>query len=319
MVIAFKDEPSTISFAIKGNGFTNGTFEVLESADNKTYTVVKSFSSYGDAATETASLKSASRFVKFLYTKKEAGNVGIGKVTIYGKDVIVTVPTVGAEDGAAAWTADTYTRSVATGKISTICLPYDAVVEGAVVYALEGKTVKNGSVSSLDFMLVGETADKSNTVEAGVPYVYRATADVQTFTKTGDKAGKVAPKAGTEGFTGTYKSFMLPVGGYFLYNKPEGKQEFSKAADSGDGYSYVNIGAFKCYVSSMDDICETAAEVVYEASRRLVIGTEYDESTGIVTLDTDDVKKADGKYVENGRLVIVKNGVKYNANGQRMF
>lgn len=319
MVIAFKDEPSTISFAIKGNGFTNGTFEVLESADNKTYTVVKSFSSYGDAATETASLKSASRFVKFLYTKKEAGNVGIGKVTIYGKDVIVTVPTVGAEDGAAAWTADTYTRSVATGKISTICLPYDAVVEGAVVYALEGKTVKNGSVSSLDFMLVGETADKSNTVEAGVPYVYRATADVQTFTKTGDKAGKVAPKAGTEGFTGTYKSFMLPVGGYFLYNKPEDKQEFSKAADSGDGYSYVNIGAFKCYVSSMDDICETAAEVVYEASRRLVIGTEYDESTGIVTLDTDDVKKADGKYVENGRLVIVKNGVKYNANGQRMF
>ena len=48
----------------------------------------------------------------------------------------------------------------------------------------------------------------------------------------------------------------------------------------------------------------------------------FDESiTGIESLEEQTEQaylKAlkDGKYMENGRIVVVKNGVKYNVNGQ---
>jgi len=40
------------------------------------------------------------------------------------------------------------------------------------------------------------------------------------------------------------------------------------------------------------------------------------EETGIVSVSTNAV--VNGKYLENGKIVIVKNGVKYNVNGQQM-
>lgn len=39
------------------------------------------------------------------------------------------------------------------------------------------------------------------------------------------------------------------------------------------------------------------------------------ETTGIASVETKDSNK-DGKYIENGNIVIVKNGKKYNVNGQ---
>ena len=39
------------------------------------------------------------------------------------------------------------------------------------------------------------------------------------------------------------------------------------------------------------------------------------ETTGIASVETKDSNK-DGKYIENGKIVIVKNGKKYNINGQ---
>ena len=322
LMIAFNDEPDKLNYTIEGNGFSGGTFDVLESADNKTYTIVKSHTKIEGVQKESVSLKSASRFVKFVYTEKKSGNVGLGAISITKKVAepeIATEPKTTAEEGAAAWAAETYTREVEAGKLSTICLPYDAKVDGATVYSLEGKTVKGGKVQSLNFVLAGETEEESHVLEAGVPYLYKATANSQTVTKTGNSSSKVSPKANLEGFVGTYSDFMLPVGDYFLYSN-EGKQEFRKSGDSGDGKSYVMVRAFKCYISSLDDIREVpeVAPASYEASRRLVIGTTTDESTGITTLDTDSVEPANGKYVENGRVVVVKNGIKYNINGQRI-
>jgi len=322
LMIAFNDEPDKLNYTIKDNGFSGGTFDVLESADNKSYTIVKSHTKIEGTQKESVSLKSASRFVKFVYTEKKNGNVGLGAISITKKVAepeIATEPKTTAEEGAAAWAAETYTREVATGKLSTICLPYDAKVEGAIVYALDGKVSKGGKVQSLNFVLAGETEEESNILEAGTPYLYKATANTQTFTKIGNSSSKVSPKANLEGFVGTYKDFMLPIGEYFLYSNGD-KQEFRKSGDSGDGKSYVMVRAFKCYISSLDDIREVPEVAVapYEASRRLVIGTTTDESTGITTLDTDSVEPANGKYIENGRVVVVKNGIKYNINGQRV-
>lgn len=320
MMIAFNDEPGKLNYTVKNNGFSGGTFDVLESADNKAYTIVKSHTTIEGSQKESVSLKSTSRFVKFVYTEKKSGNVGLGGISITKKEAepeIADAPVTTADDGAAAWTAETYTRNVTVGKLSTICLPYDAKVDGATVYSLEGKTVKGGKVQSLSFVIAGDTEDESHVLKAGVPYIYKATDDAQTFTKTGNSASAVAPKAGCEGFVGTYSEFMLPIGNFFLYSKG-GKQEFRKSGDSGDGKSYIIVGAFKCYISSIDDIRETSASTINEASRRLVIGTWTDETTGVTTLDTESVGPANGKYVENGRVVVIKNGIKYNINGQRI-
>jgi len=43
-----------------------------------------------------------------------------------------------------------------------------------------------------------------------------------------------------------------------------------------------------------------------------------DESTAISTVSNEKMAGSDGKYLENGRIVIVKNGKKYNTNGQEM-
>ena len=320
LIIAFKDEPVELHYGIKNNGFSDGQFDVMESVDNKTYTTVNSHTEITGAQYEIVSLKSTSRFVKFVYTEKKSGNVGLGSISITKKEAepeIADAPVTTADDGAAAWATETYTRNVTVGKLSTICLPYDAKVDGATVYSLEGKTVKGGKVQSLSFVLAGDTEDESHVLKAGVPYIYKATDDAQTFTKTGNSASAVAPKAGCEGFVGTYSEFMLPIGNFFLYSKGV-KQEFRKSGDSGDGKSYIIVGAFKCYISSIDDIRETSASTINEASRRLVIGTWTDETTGVTTLDTESVGPANGKYVENGRVVVIKNGIKYNINGQRI-
>ena len=320
LIIAFKDEPVELHYGIKNNGFSGGQFDVMESADNKTYTTVKSHTAITGAEFVPVALKSSSRFVKFVYTEKKSGNVGLGNICITKKETepeIADAPVTTADDGATAWATETYTRNVTVGKLSTICLPYDAKVDGATVYSLEGKTVKGGKVQSLSFVIAGDTEDESHVLKAGVPYIYKATDDAQTFTKTGNSASAVAPKAGCEGFVGTYSEFMLPIGNFFLYSKG-GKQEFRKSGDSGDGKSYIIVGAFKCYISSLDNIRETSAENTHEAAHRLVIGTWTDEATGITTLDTDSVEPADGKYIEGGRVVVIKNGIKYNINGQRI-
>lgn len=317
LIIRFDDEPGELSYSIKNNSFSGGQFDVMESADNKTYTIAKSHKEITGTDKVSVALKSSSRFVKFVYTSKSSGNVGLGNIKITkAAPEIATEPTTTATEGETAWAEDTYSRTVATGMLSTICLPYDATVEGAELFVLKGKEVENKTVKSLCFELTEETAEESNVLKAGVPYLFKATADKQTFTKTGNKASGVTPLANAEGFRGTYSEFMLPVGSYFLYNG--GKQEFRKSGDSGNGKTYVKIGAFKCYITAIDEIDEVQDNLPHEASRRIYVGTFIDETTGIATLDTDNIKSADGKRIEDGRVIIIKNNIKYNINGQRI-
>ena len=51
-------------------------------------------------------------------------------------------------------------------------------------------------------------------------------------------------------------------------------------------------------------------------SARLSINWGSDDSTGLNELSNENVKLNDGKYYQNGAVVIVRNGVKYNVAGQ---
>jgi endonuclease I len=89
--IYFSDAPGTVSYYIRGASFTPGTFSVQESVNGTTWTDVHIWGTGGtlmptndlSAATAiTDVLNSASRYVRFYYTLKTAGNVAIDDISI---------------------------------------------------------------------------------------------------------------------------------------------------------------------------------------------------------------------------------------------
>ena len=100
ILIHFSDTPGKLTYTIKGNSFSGGTFKVQESADGVNYTDVKSYSSLGDAQNEEYDLNSASRYVKFIYTNKSNGNVALGNIAIskYVAPASVATPEISGDD-----------------------------------------------------------------------------------------------------------------------------------------------------------------------------------------------------------------------------
>ena len=86
LIIYYGEAAKALTYTMKGNGFSGGTFDVLESADGTEYTTVASYSgddSPKSTATDyTDQLKADSRYVKFIYTTKSNGNVALGDIKI---------------------------------------------------------------------------------------------------------------------------------------------------------------------------------------------------------------------------------------------
>ena len=86
VIIHFNGQADKLAYDIKGNGFSGGTFSVQQSADGSTYTEVVTYTELGDAATKEHELAAESRYVKFIYTEKSSGNVGLGNISITKAD-----------------------------------------------------------------------------------------------------------------------------------------------------------------------------------------------------------------------------------------
>ncbi|MFH0736139.1 MAG: T9SS type A sorting domain-containing protein [bacterium] len=109
LILNFTGVPGTLSFAIKWNQSSSaarfpGDFEVLESSDGNTYTQVQMYNSTtgtalpnGTVKTETfTTLNAATRFIKWNYTSKSNGNIGIGAITLAA--ATVAEPTTQSSD-----------------------------------------------------------------------------------------------------------------------------------------------------------------------------------------------------------------------------
>lgn len=86
-------------------------------------------------------------------------------------------------------------------------------------------------------------------------------------------------------------------------------------------YSGLNIGGEK--FTSVEDLQTGASVVVYGKMKKYRDIYEFDYNNEIVSMVTTDISEisgtqisADGKFVENGRVVIVKAGKKFNVAGQ---
>ena len=84
MILHFNEAPGTLTFDIKGNGFSGGTFTVQTSEDGETYEDLAAYTELGNADTKTfADLDENVRYIKWIYTEKASGNVGLGDIHLY--------------------------------------------------------------------------------------------------------------------------------------------------------------------------------------------------------------------------------------------
>ncbi|MDD4968425.1 MAG: hypothetical protein PHT07_03250 [Paludibacter sp.] len=107
LILNFSGVPGTLSFKIKWNQSTTlsrfpGDFTLQESADGTTYTTVRLYNatngtalSNGSVVTESVTtLLSATRYLKWIYTSKSNGNIGIGAISLTaGNSSILNIST----------------------------------------------------------------------------------------------------------------------------------------------------------------------------------------------------------------------------------
>ena len=82
VILKFDGVPGTLTFDIKGNSFSGGTFKVQTSADGETYSDLKEYKSLGDKTTESFILANTVRYIKWIYTNKSSGNVALGNIKL---------------------------------------------------------------------------------------------------------------------------------------------------------------------------------------------------------------------------------------------
>ena len=82
-ILKFNERPGTLTFDIKGNTFSGGTFTVQTSEDGETYTDLKTYTELGDTQHESfTNLGENVRYIKWIYTEKVSGNVGLGNIAL---------------------------------------------------------------------------------------------------------------------------------------------------------------------------------------------------------------------------------------------
>ena len=185
-------------------------------------------------------------------------------------------------------TGQAYGRTSAAGKFGTICLPFGSTnYTGATFYEFVGSETGKVYLGSV------------TTLEAGVPYIFEASAtEVAVY---GDGTTAATP-GNSKGLHGTFTDETpVATGNYILLNNE---------LRPSDGNAKVN--ANRAYIV----MSEVPTGVPTQMPGRRYIGMSVqgeNETTGVEDLFTTD---APVKVIENGQLIIIRDGVKYNVQGQ---
>lgn len=84
LIVNFASAPGALTYYLAGNSFTGGTFTVEESADGSAYTTLHSHTAppAGVYQMYTDVPNSLTRYIRFIYTNKVSGNIGLDDVSI---------------------------------------------------------------------------------------------------------------------------------------------------------------------------------------------------------------------------------------------
>ena len=179
-----------------------------------------------------------------------------------------------------------YTREVASGSYGTICLPFGGTITGAVLYECVGRETGKVYLGSV------------NTLTAGVPYIFQATAtELAVYSD-----GTTAAAGSSNGLHGTFDDETVVAAGNYIL--------LGNTLRPSNGEAKVNANRAYLVMS------EVPAGKPQTMPGRRYIGMSVqgeNETTGVEDLFSTD---APVKVIENGQLIIIRDGVKYNVQGQ---
>ena len=239
----------------------------------------------------------------FIYRAQANGFKNYNVTTTPGTDDYSNLPVVTAPVYA---TGDAYGRTVTTGEYGTICIPYGSSnYIGAEFYEIswmemDGTTPK------------GIWLDQVNgALTAGKPYIFKATADEIAI--VGDGTTAAAPVVGVAGLTGTF-TLIQDLETSDPSNTLEGNYMIS-------GNEFLQCGtscwlnANRAYIDATIIANHTTKKAEIPGRRRVCLGETSENTT--TSVDNNQLPNANiQKVIENGQLIIIRDGVKYNIQGQ---
>ena len=197
----------------------------------------------------------------------------------------------------------TYTRTATIGNYLTICLPYDATITGATVYALSGVDSKTSPTKAY----IEEVEDSK--ISAGKGYILKATAT--TVSAAMDATTVVATVTGNAGLVGFFDDAsdtnpLAPVGSYVLSGGKWLKVVSDQQPTMTMNRAYMNVS--------------DATELDVAPARSIRLDFEGGETTAINAIDNlqmtiDNYYNLNGQrvtqprkglYIVDGKKVIVK-------------
>ena len=209
--------------------------------------------------------------------------------------------------GRLCWTGYTesttpdYTRNVPVGYYATMCLPNaTSNYTGAEIYEVAWMEFKDDKAVGLYLDQVAA----GTTLVAGKPYIFKATAAPQEFYYEGEKV--TTPVDGANGLRGTLEG--IAAGGltnhYIIADN-----KFWVATPS----NYLD--ANRAYIDAEHEF-ETSEPAQIPGRRRVSLGAAGENAeTSVDNIITSD---APIKVIENGQLIIIRGGEKYNVQGQKL-
>ena len=197
----------------------------------------------------------------------------------------------------AKWIEHFHTREVPAGYYATVCLPYNLIdVDGAILYEVAGKD--NGKVY-LDEVPALETV-------AGKPYIFFTEAATQVF-YYGDDETMIA--GNQKSLYGTFVKLQdAQLEGMYMLQS----NKVVKCAATG-----CWIDPYRAYFdgTELEALGKPGAQM--PGRRRVSLGaTEENTTTGSEDIVTPNEQVI--KVIENGQVIIIRDGVKYNVQGVRL-
>ena len=188
-----------------------------------------------------------------------------------------------------------YTRPVTAGKFGTICLPYGSSnYSGATFFEIAYQ--ETGKVY----------IDEVTTLEAGVPYIFQAKSATLTVTCEGEA---VADAGSANGLYGTFTEISDVAAVH------ADKEEFILTG------GVIRLCEANCTVPANRAyivLNEISTEQTPAPVNRRRVGMSVqgeNETTGVEDIFTTE---SPAKVIENGQLIIIRGGVKYNVQGQKL-
>ena len=254
LLLHFNEEPGQLTYCIKGNTFSEGTFTVQTSANGETYTDLAVYTVLGSVDTVSFGLDADVRYIKWIYTAKVNGNVALGNIHVEQPS---TAPAITV--------APATVEVEAEGGEGTLTVTYENLEE--LVADVEFYDAA-GEVTTYDWVTASLNAENNveylvmdNEGDARTAYLKVYAMDGEEFVYSNlvtiSQAAYVPPFTGT---TYTLATFIESGRSYIITNgsdKAMGAQSVSYNGGQGNNRTAVEI-------TTVGNVAQVSSDDVYE-------------------------------------------------------